>query len=107
MRTVTLKTATLNEVVSLAIERLSKVPQDQQDQEKRETVVYLPAKVLPPKTLKSYRWITEETQYGEAKFFLLPHREAGWLIRVRFSRPLKFNPVIPPSVGEELLKKIK
>jgi hypothetical protein len=97
-----LKTATLNEVVSLAVAKVS-----QNSQEKRDTVVYLPARVIPPPPLKPYRWITAETQYGEAKFFLLPHREAGWLIKVRFKSPLKFNPVIPPSVGAELLKKIK
>jgi hypothetical protein len=99
-----LRKATLNEVVSLAVAKLSKASEQKQ---KRETVVYLPARVLPPQNLKPYRWITAGTNYGEAEFFLLPHCEAGWLIKVRFRRPLIFNPPVSPSVGEEILKKIE
>jgi hypothetical protein len=92
-----LQTKSLQEVISLAVYKAS-------TQNQKEVVVYIPARFLPP--VPPYRTTTVESEYGPAKLFCRPSSKGGWIITVRFKHSLTFNPAIPQTIGEELLKKL-
>jgi hypothetical protein len=94
-----LRQASLQEVLQLAAQKIYNKGGG------KETVVYLPPFILPP-TKRAYRWETFESEYGQVKMFSTPHREGGWLVRVKFSQPIQFNPALTPAQGKEILEKL-
>jgi hypothetical protein len=99
MKQLKVRVKSVAEVVELAVQKLS------QGQGGKETVVYIPSPFLPP-TRRPYRWEEYDSRYGRVRLFSKPAYQGGWVIKVRFSHPIMFNPALPKTVGEELLKNL-
>jgi len=99
-----LKVKPLGEVVRVALQKLYSY-NSANDQAKRETSVFIPGRFLPP--TKAYRWETYDTEeFGKVQLFAIP-RENGWVIKVRFSHPPVFNPVISGEEARKLREKLQ
>ena len=75
--------------------------------EKEVVKVYLPPYVLPPKILKPRKPLYLEWQKGIRAKLTLSTQENGWLVRVEFLTPLRFNPVVSSDVGVRILDRAK
>jgi hypothetical protein len=94
-----IRQASLQEILQLAVQKIVGKGGG------KEVSLFLPAYVIPP-TKRSYRWEVFQSDLGEVKLFTRPATgdKAGWIVKVRFSRPIQFNPVVRPEHAEVLLK---
>jgi hypothetical protein len=96
-----LREASLQEVIQIAVHKLLRRGGG------KEVPVFLPPYVIPP-TKKAYKWeVVEIEGYGQVRLFAYPTKVGGWIVKVKFANPILFNPALPQSVGEGLLKKLQ
>jgi hypothetical protein len=95
---------TVEEVIALAVYKISKLSQSGGGVGKAVSV-YIPPPYLPP--CKPYKVHRVETEYGEVKLFVRTSKNGGWVVDVKFCQPLIFNPVIRREEAEKLKEKLK
>ncbi len=91
-----LREKTVAEIIQLAVHKLLRSGGG------KETVVFLPAQFVPPAQCKPYKVCKVEShEYGEVRILVRPSAsKAGWVIHVRFTTPIIFNPALPLSKEE-------
>ncbi len=95
-----LREKTATEIIQLAVHKLLRSGGG------KEVVVFLPAQYVPPAQCKPYKVCKVESEYGEVRLLVRPSAsKAGWVIHVRFSTPIIFNPVLPKEAAEKLQQK--